>query len=90
MCTIYDTYGRLRTKWWPIWTLKNFFNLGYKVSLAGSSYINGTRIIENKGYQSNLIVKSDGEVRKIFKDLKNEDALDLICSKGGIRTVLLK
>ena len=71
-------------------TLKNFFNLGYKVSLVGSSYINGTRIIENKGYQSNLTVKSDGEVRKIFKDLKNEDALDLICSKGGIRTVLLK
>ena len=71
-------------------TLNNYFKLGFQISLVGSSSINGTSIIEKKGYKSDIIVKSDGEERKIFKNIKNEDAIELICSLGGIRTVLLK
>ena len=71
-------------------TLNNYFKLGYKITLVGSSSINGTSIIEKKGYKSDITVKSDGEERKIFKNIKNEDAIELICSTGGIRTVLLE
>ena len=71
-------------------SLRNFFNLGYKVKLVGSSSINGTNIIEKKGYISDLSIKSDGEERKIFENIKNEDSINMICFEGGIRTVLLK
>ena len=70
-------------------TLKGLFNLKYKVGFAGSSSEKGSKIISEYGYESIKEIKSDGEVRKIFKDIKNKDAIELICYRGGIRTVLL-
>ena len=70
-------------------TLNGLFNLDYSVSFAGSSSERGSKIISEYGYESIKEIKSDGEVRKIFKDIINKDAIELICFKGGIRTVLL-
>jgi len=71
-------------------TLNKLFNLGYFVGMAGSSSIRGSNAVEKYGYKSIKKIKSDGEIRKIFTNIKNKDAIDLICHKGGLRTVLLK
>ena len=47
-------------------------------------------IIESKGYQPLLTIPTDGVRRAIYEDIGNEDAEDLICNTGGIRTVYLK
>ena len=70
--------------------LLELFQLGYKVTLAGSSWEAGTKIVEGLGYSSNVSVRSDGYVRKIFRDIKSEHAISLICDTGGLRTVVLQ
>lgn len=69
--------------------LRELFRLGYKVKLVGSSSTGGTKLIENKGYKGHEKIASDGEFRELFMNIKAEDAIDLICREGGIRTVLL-
>ena len=70
-------------------TLKNLFKLGYHFKIVGSSSKRGTKLIEQKGYASKEIIKSDDEERAIFLNISNSDAIDLVCYKGGIRTALL-
>jgi FkbM family methyltransferase len=69
--------------------LRDLFACGYRVPLAASSREHGTRIVEALGYEAVETVRSDGDVRKIFENVKPEDAVDLICRTGGLRTVLL-
>ena len=69
--------------------LNKLFKLGYHVKIVGSSSKKGTKLIEQRGYVIKEIIKSDDEERAIFFNLSNKDAIDLICYKGGIRTVLI-
>lgn len=69
--------------------LRELFALGYCVALAGSSSERGTRIVRNLGYEGIKSVRSDGETRVIFADIRVDDALRLIRHEGGLRTVLL-
>jgi FkbM family methyltransferase len=69
--------------------LSRLFALGYKVKFAGSSSERGTRLIEARGYKKGDLIPSDGVVRTIFENIANQDAIDLICREGGIRTVLV-
>ena len=55
----------------------------------GSSSIRGSNTVEKYGYKSIKTIKSDGEIRKIFTNIKNKDAIDLYVIRG-LRTVLLK
>ena len=71
-------------------TLLDLFRLGYTVTLAGSSWEAGTKIVEGLGYSSLESVKSDGYLRKIFRNIKSEHAISLICKTGGLRTVVLQ
>lgn len=71
-------------------TLKNIFDIGYGVTLVGSSSENGSNIIKKFGYKPIKTIKSDGNTIKIFKNIRNEDAIEMICKTGGIRTVLLR
>ena len=70
-------------------TLRHIFEFGYRVKLAGSSSQNGTAKVLARGYQGGAPIRTDDVERVIFEDLKNQDALDLICREGGLRTVLL-
>ena len=70
-------------------TLRCLFNLGYRVKLAASSWEEGSERVEALGYQPDMSIKTDGNVRKIFREITNEDAIDLICNTGGLRTVFL-
>ncbi len=69
--------------------LRALFALGYHVSLVGSSWAQGTSIIESKGYRGVEKIRSDGVERTIFQNINHEDAIAMICREGGIRTVLL-
>lgn len=69
--------------------LRRLFAQGYKVKLAGSSSERGTKLVEAKGYRGGSPIKTDDVERVIFEDIREEDAIDLICREGGIRTVLV-
>ena len=69
--------------------LEALFSLGYSVSLAASSWERGTEIVKSFGYQSVGKVKSDGNEREFFENINANDALELICKTGGLRTVVL-
>ena len=71
--------------------LKKLFSIGYYVKFGSSSSLRGTKIMEEKlKYLAvSQTIHTDEEKRKIFKDISNKDALHLICSSGGLRTVLL-
>jgi FkbM family methyltransferase len=69
--------------------LRRLFALGYRVKFAGSSSERGTRLIEARGYKKGDSIRSDGVIRAIFENITNQDAIDLICREGGIRTVLV-
>jgi FkbM family methyltransferase len=69
--------------------LRRLFALGYRVTLAASSWQNGTKLVEARGYSGATRVQTDDVERVIFTDISNDHALEFICSTGGLRTVLL-
>ena len=69
--------------------LNNIFLLGYKTSIIGSSSHHGSKIISRLGYESKLKFNTDENVRKIFKNINNEHAIQIISELGGARSVLL-
>ena len=69
--------------------LRRLFAKGYRVALAGSSSQRGTGLIEALGYKGSQPIRTDDVERVIFEDIRDDDAVDLICRTGGIRTILL-
>ncbi len=69
--------------------LRRLFAAGYRVSLAASSWKRGTTLVQSFGYRGGETVRSDGVTRTLFEDIAPGDAVDLICHRGGLRTVLL-
>jgi len=69
--------------------LQSLFNLGYTVRMAASSNKSGTERLNALGYKNGTPFYSDFGERAIFRDIKNDHAIDLICNTGGLRTVLL-
>ncbi len=71
--------------------LKELFNYGYKTKYLSSNSINGTNKIKSlsNSYKPFSVVKSDGEQRTVFKNIKNEDCINIVTQIGGSRTVLL-
>ena len=69
--------------------LKELFQNGYSVPWGASSWQEGSKIVESLGYQSVKSIPTDGVRREIYKDISNDDAINLICNLGGLRTVVL-
>ncbi len=71
--------------------LKRLFSIGYKVKFASSSSTRGSNILEKKFFYKPILkaIKTDEEIRKIYIDIKNKDAIKIICETGGLRTILL-
>lgn len=69
--------------------LKQLFELGYHVRYAASSWETGTKRVAARGYKPTETVRTDDVVRAIFENISNEDAIDFICTSGGLRTVVL-
>jgi FkbM family methyltransferase len=70
--------------------LQGLFDLGYTTRVASSSSKSGTARLKALGYDGGTPFYSDFGERAIFRDLKNDHAIDLICNTGGLRTVLLE
>lgn len=69
--------------------LRQLFECGYHVSLAASSWENGTKIVNGKGYSGIRKIRTDGVERELFENISDEDAIEMICRSGGLRTVVL-
>jgi FkbM family methyltransferase len=69
--------------------LRRLFGLGYRVRLAASSSQRGTGVVAARGYKGSAPIETDDETRVIFDDIAANDAIELICRVGGLRTVLL-
>lgn len=65
------------------------FDLGYRVAFAASSSQRGTATVEARGYKGSVPIATDDVQRVIFEDIGGNDAVELICRTGGLRTVLL-
>ena len=72
--------------------LKKLFQINYFTDYLSSNSADGTKRIKslNKKYLEEKVVNSDGEVRSIFRDIKNEDTIKILTKIGGARTVLLR
>ena len=70
--------------------LKKLFLKGYKVKYVSSSFENGSLKLKKLGYKPILQnIRTDDVKRDIYTDIKERDAIDLICNKGGLRTILM-
>ena len=69
--------------------LRRLFELGYGARFLASSAEAGSAAIEARGYQGGEPIHTDFVTRRIFENVSEEDAIDLICRTGGVRTVLL-
>lgn len=69
--------------------LKSYFSAGYTTRYLASSYEGGSELVESKGYKGSSPIATDGVHRKIYENIKDNDAIDFICNIGGARTVVL-
>ena len=70
--------------------LRKLFDIGYTVTKASSSNEAGTKIISELGYKGSEAFYSDFTHRVIFDNIRNDDAINVICQTGGLRTILLE
>ena len=71
------------------YVLRQLFDLGYQVVKAASSNESGTKRVSALGYIGSEPFYSDFVHRVIFENIDDDDAIDLICRTGGLRTILL-
>jgi FkbM family methyltransferase len=69
--------------------LRALFNCGYRVRCVASSSEAGTAMITERGYRGGDPIETDMIERVIFEDIGQNDLIDLVCRKGGVRAVLL-
>tara|TARA_R110000796_G_scaffold11478_2_gene38238 strand:+ start:142374 stop:143318 length:945 start_codon:yes stop_codon:yes gene_type:complete len=69
--------------------LEDLFEQGYSVTLAASSWEEGSKKVKKLGYISTGSIRSDGVEREFFENIRNHDALEIICNSGGLRTIVL-
>lgn len=62
--------------------------LGYRARTMASTE-RGLTTFASMGYAPYARVRTDGEVRGLFADVRSEDAERLLCDTGGVRTILL-
>ncbi len=71
-------------------TLTELFKSGYYTNLLSSNAASGTeKIINLTKIKPLKVLKSDGERRAIFENIKPRDTINILTKLGGARTVLL-
>ena len=69
--------------------LQRLFRCGYTTRYVGSSSAWGTEQVDKLGYKGGPPIATDFMTRHIYENISDDDAIDLICHSGGVRTVLL-
>jgi len=78
-----DTYNNMREQ------LKRLFELGYSPKWMASTDEKKARF-GDKGYSPDVLIKTDGVERGLYKNVASDDAIEFICDFGGVRTVFLE
>ena len=68
----------------------HLFEIGYYVPIIASANPARTLDIRKLGYQPEDRIRTDATYRTLFRNIRNDDAIDLICGQGGARVVVLK
>jgi FkbM family methyltransferase len=69
--------------------LRKLLDGGYHVKRLISNYDDGKKW-QALGYRPDELIYTDGMVRGIYSEIAKDDAIDLICHKGGVRAALLE
>ena len=69
--------------------LAELFRLGYRPEMIASSDEQKTPL-HGMGYTPERLVRTDGVVRGIYRNVRPADAVACVCDRGGVRTVLLE
>lgn len=70
--------------------LSKLFELGYRATYVGSSWLEGSEKVKKMGYKPIKSIETDGEIRMIFRDIANKDLMKLLINIGGLRSVYLE
>jgi len=77
-----DTHHSMRAQ------LKGLLGIGYYPKILAAN--EEKRTFRAKGYSPEKLIRTDGTTRGIYRNVSSEDAIELICNEGGVRTVLLE
>jgi hypothetical protein len=69
--------------------LKRLFALGYGTPMVSSAGDEASVRLEAMGYPRGQRVPTDAVYRTLFENIRADDAIDMICHGGGVRTVML-
>mgnify|MGYP003111312582 FL=1 len=76
--------------------IRKYFKIGFKPKYAVSTPVAKPKIIVDAGYEPVMSVKTDGFVRGLYKDMKEDDFVNFSCyehkegtSKKVIRSIML-
>ena len=69
--------------------LRRLFTLGYGVPLVSSASDKASARLIQLGYKPGQRITTDSVHRTLFSDIRPDDAIDIICHSGGVRTVVL-
>lgn len=67
---------------------RELMGLGYRPAIMAST-ARGTPRFLAAGYAPVQSIRTDGEMRGLFRDVQSDDAERFLCDTGGVRTVLL-
>ena len=69
-------------------SMRKLFTYGYRVAAIASNE-SPKCAIRLSGYRPSAIIKTDGRLRGIYYDVTNEDAIEFVNERGGVRAILL-
>jgi hypothetical protein len=69
--------------------LQELFRLSYIPKFLASTDESKANF-HQRGYTPELVIKTDGCYRGIYRDISPHEAIEFICDFGGVRTVLLE
>lgn len=69
--------------------LRALFHCGYHISMISSATDETAAKIAMRGYTGIKRMATDATYRTLFENIRNDDAIDLICHSGGVRTAVL-
>ena len=69
--------------------LQGLFDVGYYVKWLATSDERKASL-RSRGYEPEQVIPTDGVVRGLYRDVDRQLALELVCDRGGVRTVYLE
>ena len=62
--------------------LRKYFDIGFECSYIVATPVPRPELFKQLGYEPDMVVESDGFKRGIYKNVKNEDAVSIVCKEN--------